>query len=37
MNQAIQMKKIEMTNLKSSQSEEPEYDPNDDIIVINPD
>ena len=38
MNQEIQMKKIEMTSLKSSQKEEiSEYDPSDDIIEINPD
>ena len=38
MNQDIQMKKIEMTSLKSSQKEEiSEYDPSDDIIEINPD
>lgn len=37
MNQEIQMKKIEMTSLKSSQKEEiSEYDPSDDIIEINP-
>ena len=38
MNQEIQLKKIEMTSLKSSQKDlEPDYDPNDDIIEINPD
>jgi hypothetical protein len=38
MNQEIQLKKIEMTSLKSSQKEEiSEYDPSDDIIEINPD
>lgn len=38
MNQDIQMKKIEMSKLKTSQNEEiPEYDPEDDIIEINPD
>ena len=37
MNQEIQMKKIEMTSLKSSQKEQiSEYDPSDDIIEINP-
>ena len=38
MNHEIQLKKIEMTSLKSSQKEEiSEYDPSDDIIEINPD
>lgn len=38
MNQEIQLKKIEMTSLKSSQKDlEPDYDPSDDIIEINPD
>ena len=38
MNQEIPLKKIEMTSLKSSQKDlEPDYDPNDDIIEINPD
>lgn len=38
MNQDIQMKKIEMSKLKTSQNEEiTEYDPEDDIIEINPD
>ena len=37
-NQEIQMKKIEMTALKSSQKDiETEYSPEDDIIIINPD
>lgn len=37
MNQEIQLKRIEMTSLKSSQKEEiSEYDPSDDIIEINP-
>lgn len=35
-NQEIQLKRIEMTSLKSSQKEEiSEYDPSDDIIEIN--
>ena len=38
LNQEIQMKKIEMTALKSSQKDsEPEYSPDDDIIIVNPD
>lgn len=37
-NQEIQMKKIEMTALKSSQKDiETEYSPEDDIIIVNPD
>lgn len=37
-NQEIQMKKIEMTALKSSQKDiESEYSPEDDIIIVNPD
>ena len=38
LNQEIQMKKIEMTALKSSQKDiESEYSPEDDIIIVNPD
>lgn len=38
LNQEIQMKKIEMTALKSSQKDsETEYSPDDDIIIVNPD
>lgn len=38
LNQEIQMKKIEMTALKSSQKDiETEYSPEDDIIIVNPD
>ena len=38
LNQEIQIKKIEMTSLKSSQKDlEPEYSPDDDIIIVNPD
>ena len=38
LNQEIQLKRIEMNSLKSSQNNDiPDYDPNDDIIEINPD
>ena len=38
LNQEIQLKRIEMTSLKSSQKDiENEYSPEDDIIIVNPD
>ena len=38
MNQDIQLKRIEMSQYKTSQKDEdPDYDPSDDLIEINPD
>ena len=38
MNQEIQLKRIEMSQYKTSQKDEvPDYDPSDDLIEINPD